>query len=237
MVVPKYTRPVKTGNTWVGLTFNDLPGHPTKVEYPWKYHCPAPLCFMVIHAATEDIIDERIRKHPCPWYGGGTTTLSWGVMSDNYLAPIWEKLDAEVDIMKGIGRSEHAGDDEIREDMQAARYRAGAYAETLAILMPPFFSTKKEIVNEALVRHENRVAGVDYETPGLGRLRYKVPVTSRGDVIDEYDPAAPKKAPPNSLTEIEIANIKKSKTFPIAMLMSAYGVDRKVIEFYQSQED
>jgi len=238
MTEPKYGKLVKTANGWPGV-YNTLHTNP-KAEYPWRFHCPQPLCFMAIHAATEVILNTRIEAHQCPWFGGGTTTFSWGVMADDYLMPIWRMLDAEVDIIKGAGIVERT-DDQVRNDMQAARFKARGLAEALAILMPPFFTTGDEIVKEALVRWERRQAGdTDYETPGIGRFKWKRPPGVIGDPnkpswAKEYDPAEPKKkaAPKHSLDSTAIAAIKAAAAFPAEILSTAYGVSVDVIKYIQ----
>lgn len=239
MAVPKYKRPAKVGNAWPGLTYSDVhfvfPNHPHVTQYPWQFHCPAPLCFYVIHAATQEIAEKRIQEHPCPWFGGGTTTLSWGIMSQDYLGPIWEMMDKEVDIIFGTNRPSDWDDDRCRREMQGARYRARGIAETLAILMPPFFDTGDQIVNEAKVRWQNRVDGTDYETPGIGRLRFKRPEGVSGNdvrkmVPEEYDPSAP---PKHNLTDDEVAAVQKAKGFPLGMLASAYNTTEDIIKYLQ----
>jgi hypothetical protein len=230
MTEPKYPKLVKTANGWPGV-YNTLHTNP-KAEYPWRFHCPQPLCFMVLHAATEAILNDRVEKHQCPWFGGGTTTFSWGVMADDYLMPIWKMLDAAVDVMK----SEAA----TPEEKTAARFGGRGLAEALAILMPPFFTTGDEIVKEALVRWENRQSGTDYETPGIGRFKWKRPPGVIGDPnkpswAKEYDPSEPKKkaAPKHSLDDKAIAAIKQAAAFPAEILSTAYGVPVDVIKYIQ----
>lgn len=227
---PKYKKLVKTANGWPGV-FNTLHTNP-KAEYPWRFHCPQPLCFMVLHAATEVILNTRIESHQCPWFGGGTTTFSWGVMADDYLMPIWKMLDAAVDVMKSNEASP--------EEKTAARFGGRGLAEALAILMPPFFTTGDEIVKEALVRWEKRQAKEDYETPGIGRFKWKRPPGVIGDPnkpswAKEYDPNEPKKkaAPKHNLSDADVASIKAAAAFPADILSAAYGVTAEVIKYIQ----
>jgi len=236
---PKFQRPVKSGNDWPGLVRVNFK-HPG-VQYPFKFMCPQPLCFISLVAATEEKIIEQIETHTCPWFGGGTTTFSWGVMSDDYLTPIWKMLDEQVDIIKG-GGSAGRTDDQVRLDMQDARMKARGIAESLAILMPPFFTTGDEIVREAVVRWERRQAGADYETPGLGRFKFQRPPGVVGDPDNpswvtqpEYDTKAPKPAPKHNLTDAEVASVKASKNFPVAMLAAAYNTTEAVIKYLQSE--
>lgn len=230
MLEPKYKKLVKTANGWPGV-YNTLHTNP-KAEYPWRFHCPQPLCFMVLHAATEVILNDRIEKHQCPWFGGGTTTFSWGVMADDYLTPIWRMLDREMDLVYDPEAEPRA-----REDAKEA---ARGYAGALSILMPPFFTTPKEIILEAKVRHEKRQAGEDYETPGIGRFKWKRPPGVVGDPskpswAKEYDPNEPKvkAAPKHNLDAAAIDAIKKAAKFPAEILSTAYGVSVDVIKYIQ----
>lgn len=232
MLEAKFKRPVKEGNTWPGLT-NVLYIKPP-VQYPWRFHCPQPLCFYVVHAPSEATAIKRINEHPCPWYGGGTTTFSWGVMSDDYLTPIWGQLDDQVDIIKGTIEVHH-------DVFVAARHKARAVADVLAVLMPPFFTDGDEIVREALVRWEKRQAGQEYETPGLGRFKFKRPpgVIGNPDYPSwapsaEHDPDEEKPAPKHELSDDAIAKIKASKGFPVTMLAMAYGTTDAVIKYIQA---
>lgn len=225
MTVPKYKKPAKTATGWPGKFRSDYPGW-EKQAYPWKFQCQAPLCFYAIVAATEEKIDKRIEDHPCPWFGGGTTTLSWGVMSDSYLAPIWELMDKHMDAVYDETASSEA--------RLANREVARGLAYSLSILMPPFFSTPGEIIIEAKVRYEHRKAGTEYETPGLGRLKWKQPLADSTLAFaqrSEYDPNA---EPANKLTDEEKAKIKASKMFPTNMLAEAYGVSEAVIKWFQA---
>lgn len=237
MTVPKYQRPVKDPNTWFGKFTSFTSGN----QYPWQFRCPAPFCFYVIMAPDEATLDERIEKHKCPWFGGGTTTYSWGVMSDSYIGPIWEMLDREVDIIKGGGDPTRT-DDQIRQDMQMSRYKARGLAEALGVLMAPFFTTANEIVKEAIVRWEKRQAGENYETPGLGRLKWKRvdldhDPSSPSWLTQEHDPAFVKTPaaqvaakPSHSLSPETVALIKASSNFPAEILATAYGVTVEVIK-------
>jgi hypothetical protein len=113
-------------------------------------------------------------------------------------------------------------------------------ADTLAVLMVPFFTTGDEIVKEAIVRWEHRQAGTDYETPGIGRFKWKRPPGVIGDPnkpswAKEYDPSEPKKkaAPKHNLDEAAIAAIKAAAAFPAEILSTAYGVPVDVIKYIQ----
>lgn len=243
-----YVTPVKTATNWPGKFVKKIPG----AQYPYEFRCPAPFCFYVIVAPDEATLDQRIENHTCPWFGGGTTTYSWGVMSDSYIGPIWQMLDAEVDIIKNDTDTEQLS----RDARVAARYRARGLAEALAVLMPPFFTTADDIVREAIKRWEARQAGEEMKTPGLGRLKWKRP-----DM--EHDPDRPswltqqhekeydaeqalkvakwkhaatdntRKANParHSLDATTVATIKTSTSFPRELLATAYGVDENVIQY------
>lgn len=211
-----------------------LAEHPG-INYRFHFACPAPLCFYNIVAATAELRDVRAADHPCPWFGGGHTTLSWGIMSDQYLEPIWKLLDASVDSIKGT-----APDDWDQPSLQATRAEARAYANTLALLMQPFFSTQQEISHEALRRWQERQAGRVPETPGIGRLKWKRPGGVVGDpshpswVTKEYDPANPTPIHHN-LTDEQVAAVKAAKGMPVAMIATAFDVSERVVLALQKE--
>lgn len=73
------------------------------------------------------------------------------------LMELWRKLDAEVDGLKTVNNP-HA---------EYHKNRARAFAEVIADFMSAFYPTANDVVREALVRHDARVAGTEHETPGL----------------------------------------------------------------------
>lgn len=236
MIAPKYIRPVKDPKNWPGKFIKQFPGS----QYPWEFRCPAPFCFYVIMAPDEDTLDKRIETHKCPWFGGGTTTFSWGLMSDSYIGPIWDLLDAKVDIIKGVDTDE-AG-------RYAARQQARGLCEALAVLMVPFFDNSTDIALEASRRHEVRHSGGVPETPGLGRLKWKRPneefdpskpswlTKQHQDAFDKAQASkeeveeAPRPVSRHSLPPETVTLIKNSKNFPAAMLAAAYNVTPAAIE-------
>lgn len=230
--IPKYDRLGKRGHQWPGVW--ETPKHyKSRKEAPWRLSCPAPLCFYNGGYKTE-LQARRVQEtHPCPWFGGGTTTISWGVMSDQFLQFIWKDLDEIMDVLMVTETPS-----EERVEWQG---RARGLAQALAILMPPFFHDPDEIAQEALVRWEKKQAGEEYETPGIGRLRFQSPpgadvMTPAGlyRVSPEHDPTLPKRPPAHSLSDQDIAAIRKAKDhFPIAALATAYGVTEAVIKYVQ----
>lgn len=231
---PKFSRPGKVGHVWPGV-YKLPPSHPEKVNR-WRLACPAPLCFLQGAYPDEGMAQKMQETHTCPWYGGGKTTLSWGIMSDMFLAPIWADLDGLMDVIK----SEDYSDEERQRCKSAAR----GMAQALAHLMPPFFHTWEEVATEAQVRWQKRQAGEDYETPGIGRLRFKTPpgaelLTPSGiphDVVvgtksePEHHPATMRKN--FGLSEDKAAAIVSAVKagFPARMLATAHGVSEQVIQ-------
>lgn len=167
MLEPKFKRPGKPGHIWPGVYRIPKSYPAASQKHPWHFNCPAPLCFYR-GSYTDELMARKIQEtHQCPWFGGGKTTLSWGIMSDMFLAPIWADLDGLMDIIKS--------DESSEEEKARCRYAARGVATALAHLMPPFFHTWEEIATEAAVRWQARQKGEDYETPGIGRLRFAVP--------------------------------------------------------------
>jgi Arc/MetJ-type ribon-helix-helix transcriptional regulator len=73
------------------------------------------------------------------------------------LLEIWQKLDEEVYGLK-VADSPHT---------EYHKNRARAFAETLALLMAPFYPTADDVVREAVARWQARQAGESHDTPGL----------------------------------------------------------------------
>lgn len=235
MVEPKFQRPGKPGHIWPGVYKIPKSYLLDAQKHPWHFNCPAPLCFYR-GAYADELAARKIQEtHPCPWFGGGTTTLSWGIMSDMFLAPIWADLDALMDIIKSDSHSE--------EEKARCRFAARGMATALAHLMPPFFHTWEEVATEAAVRWQARQKGEDYETPGIGRLRYAVPpgaekMTPSG--IPHHMAAGTKSAPEyhpstasknHGLTDEQVALVMSGHRagFPAKMLAMAHGVDEKIV--------
>lgn len=185
------------------------------------------MCFFNVSAKTEWEADNRLKTHTCPWYGGGKTTLSWGVMSDHFLLPMWQELDKLVDRLKA-DEAENGG---MNMDL---RGEVRGLCKALAILMPPFFTTMQDVAKEAHRRWGVRKEGGEPETPGIDRLKFQRPpgadlITPSGlPRTPEFDPTAPKHRLPKEAVEKILAASKAG--FTADMLAPAYGVTEAVIK-------
>ena len=241
MLDSKFARPGKPGHIWPGV-YKISPASGS-TSNPWHLACPAPMCFFRGAYADEGMARKMQETHTCPWFAGGTTTLSWGVMSDHFLKPIWQRLDDVVDALmaeKSKTPEERGHEYELERELAG---KARGLAEALCILMPPFFSTSDEIAHEAIVRREHRLAGNDYETPGVGRLKFKVPpkaevMTPSGlyheQVVGtkyepEYHPAAIRSTHGFSPEKIEAIVTAASKGFPVRMLATVHSTTERII--------
>lgn len=245
LLEPKFKRLGKPGHIWPGVY--KIPKSYQDQKNPWHLACPAPLCFYRGSYPDEGMARRLQETHPCPWFGGGKTTISRGMMSDMFLAPIWKKLDEAVDelmeyLNHDLSSLRHPG---VANDsgVISRQERARGLADALSVLMPPFFSTGDEIVREAMVRYQKRKAGEEYETPGIGRLRFAVPpgaekMTPSGMYHDsvvgtkhapEYHPAHAVKN--FGLSEEKVAEILKqhSQGFQPKMLAVVHEVTVDVI--------
>lgn len=234
MLESKHVRPGKPGHIWPGIYRIPL-GWKDQTK-PWKLCCPAPLCFFSGRYEFQATARKMQEAHPCPWFGGGTTTISWGIMSSQFLSPLWTELDRLVDFVMD------ESNDSTERGKAAERARGLAFA--LATFMPPFFNTVDEISHESLVRWEKRKAGEDYETPGLGRLRFQVPpaahvLTPAGlyhsevagtKHAPEFHPGAqtPRSHGLSDAKVLEIVSAAKNG-FPNRMLATVHGVPENVI--------
>lgn len=245
---PKHRRPGKPGHIWPGV-YKASPSqqalNPDRKKHPWMLACPAPLCFYQGAYADEAMARKMQETHPCPWYGGGPATISRGMMSDMFLAPIWKQLDEAVDNLMAYKSGALVLEEDYTE--QALGQKEGkcrGLAEALAVLMPPFFSTGDEIVQEAVVRWQKRQAGEEYETPGIGKLRFAVPpgaetMTPSGMYHDSVvgTKYAPEYHPANAvknfgLGEGKVAEILKQldQGFTSKMLAVVHGTTENIIK-------
>lgn len=196
----------KQAKNWMGVEYD-------KQRHIWIIRCPAPLCFYNSARSSEAEANQVLNNHPCPWFGGGTTTFSWSVAVEAILKPIWIELDDRVDII--------FSDTATPEEKAQAKAEAKGLGVALAVLMPPFFHAPEEISKEARKRWEARRDDIEYETPGMGRLRIKPPAALVTTV------QMPK------LDEKELAAIKfagQSGMFTTADLAKTYGLSVPQVE-------
>lgn len=126
---------------------------------------------MCHRAMSHKTLEEAVldwNTHKCPW--GSGTKVAWSV-TRTLVEQMWDKLDLELDQIKGHLNSE--GKMQFAIDPNYHQIRARAISECIAIFMPPFFATADDVVRESVKRHEARLKGEEYETPGLGHRRYE----------------------------------------------------------------
>lgn len=127
------------------------------------FACSQDNCYrrLTFKTVEEALFDEA--NHACPW--GTEYQAGWFDVTQTLVGQLWEKLDNEMD---GIMAADPDSSDKMKHSQ-----RARAFAESIAIFMPPFFTTADEVAKEAKRRYDARKAGEDYETPGLGSRRYE----------------------------------------------------------------
>lgn len=160
---------------WVGVSKRLDTDTAEGKKYPWLVRCPAPMCFYNVSAKSEKDAERVFAEHQektCPWYGGGSTTFGWSIMSEGFISKIWKMLDDQVDIIKDPNQ--------IPEHREAAGKTARGIAMSLSVLMPPFFHNADDIVRESIKRWNARQAGDDtYQTNGVGHLAWKKAMTDQ----------------------------------------------------------
>ncbi len=135
-------------------------------------HCEQPNCYMHMTVNTEEEQAHYLANHKCP-YWGGESKVSWSV-TKTLVEQMWDKLDAEMDALKGHWTKEDKWTMVRPVDPEYHKNRARAFAECLAIFMVPFFETADDIAREAVKRWEaRRDSDSQYETAGLGNRRYE----------------------------------------------------------------
>jgi hypothetical protein len=157
---------------WTGIA-------PAKLEGRYLFACPKPNCYRRLTFKSFEKAKLEEVNHSCP-YWGGETKVSWSV-AKTLVQQLWDKLDIEYSL---IVESQAQNPDETKG-------RARAFAESIAIFMPPFFSTADDVVREAGRRYKADKAGEQYETPGLGSRRYEGAI--RED--SKHTPRSTKQAP------------------------------------------
>lgn len=228
----------KPPSVWTGVSKRTTLETADQKARPWVCRCPAPMCFYNTSHKAEKDAQTALDTHPCPWFAGGTTTLSWGVMAESFVAPIWKLLDECMDEIM-LASSQVVSADPLEREagsraLATLKPTARAYANTLAILMPPFFRHPDEIALEAKVRYDKRTAGEEYETSGMGNRRYEKAGSTR--VMDPPTPSAPRTYVPRGgkvLSDDEKTGIKMALAmggFPVEQLAKTYGVTAQQIE-------
>lgn len=212
---------------------------PDITKHPFAVTCAVTGCYYSVAAKSNEEGVALLRVHACP-YIGGPTTLGWTVTLTT-LEKCWIKLDAVmVELMEGHYPpipTDESEDADFRENPERTRLKGvcRGMAEVLAEFMGPHFRTADEIAGEAKRRYDAKKAGEDYETAGLGQLRYQPPP---GD--NKYAPKAPATqsrnpapSPVHKFTEDEVGSIKfahESGMFTIDQLAKTYKVKVDVIQ-------
>lgn len=209
----------KPAHVWTGVTKREVIENEDQRKHPWLFRCPAPMCFWNTAHRQEKDAQTTLETHPCPWFAGGDTKLGWGVMAASFVEPIWKLLDEQMDRLAQI--------DSGHPEWLGTRAQARAYANTLAILMPPFFTTADDIAREAKKRYDMRKAGTDYETPGLGRLRYE----PAGSTLVKQPGV------PNISNEVResLKGALASGLFPPEQLAKMYNVSMQTLAWIQKE--
>lgn len=149
------------------------------------------------------------------------------------LESVWAALDAKMDIIM-------AGEPDpwSHEQMEAhktwvrTKNEARGIAETLAILMDPFFTDPNEVAKEAARRYKARQAGDDsYETPGLASEIWEPKSPLKDETIRKA--TTPRKAIGKPLPPEAVAGAKKaleSGKFTVSQIAQMYGVSDEAVK-------
>lgn len=143
----------------------------TDPRYPWLHECAAELCYRRLTFASREEAERDQRDHACPQVGakwiGEQPTMS-------ILSEAWGALDLKYaeykSQVKSLPESEKA---RLQGEMRGM-------AEVIAMFMSPFFSTADAVGLEVVRRWKAKASGEQYETPGLGSLKYAFPGVVRG---------------------------------------------------------
>jgi hypothetical protein len=141
------------------------------------------------------------------------------------LLSLWQKLDDEVDLLNdpsGMHQEYH-------------KNRARAFAESLALMMQPFFTSADDIVREAVWRHKCRTEGTEHETPGLAEEVWDPTKNWDGTdrVLAGAGPAGSVRPDPTPVSPEEreaIKNALAAGTFSVEKLAELFKKSPAVIE-------
>lgn len=171
------------------------------VKHPWSAFCNEEKCYYVVAAKTYEEGVALLTNHDCP-YTGGPTRIGL-MMSRTKLDEAWLKLDvAVVELIEG-----NLAPEEKTRLVGVCR----GMAELLAIFMQPHFDHPDQISAEAKKRYEAKKAGQDdYETPGLGGVRFAQPRTRewKEGINKSATPAQTKVNPADKFKPEEVKAIK-----------------------------
>jgi hypothetical protein len=152
------------------------------------------------------------------------------------LERLWVELDTTMDSLMNVASVPNAHEGQV----QLLRTRARAQAETLAILMSPFFNNADEIAREAKKRYDARKSGNEgYVTPGIAGEEYVPPAVpssppraaggqtgqsgvSRTKSSSSSSRRTGKTLPPGAIPSIKEALEKKM--FTVEQIARSYGL-------------
>lgn len=203
---------------WPGVSQSRSLGIAERQKYPWSARCPEPHCFFCVSAKTEQEAQKLLDDHRCP-YTGGVTKIGWSV-TKTLLEQVWDMADECYVKLKDLEKDWI--DDQISPRRSGAvKGELNGYCKMLAIFMVPHFSTPKEVGLELERRFENK-EDPDYETAGLGTLRFQPPPppqkpvkvttnTRRRYTESEQPDDTPKVKPPLKIKHADFERIRKLK--------------------------
>jgi len=148
---------------------------------------------------------------------------SMGINPNDILLETWKKLDEVTSFILDPTLNAVPEKDE-------AKIKARAYAEILALMMPPFFIDADAIVREAVQRYKNR-DNPEYETPGLGQKS----LAQYDNMPYAHDTPKSKAEPElDAKTKAAIKMALESGMFTAKQLATSYGVSEATIESCRS---
>lgn len=140
-----------------------------------------------------------------------------GINPNDILLLTWKRIDLYTEMVISAGGPP--------TDLAVAKGKARAYAEVLADMMPPFFTTPDEIVREAVNRYNNR-DNPEYETPGLG-IESLAAFDMRPAVQKRSTPTGPKSTG-NQIPDTAVATNKaaiESNMFTVNQVAAIYKMN------------
>jgi hypothetical protein len=140
------------------------------------------------------------------------------------LERLWLELDTTMDSLMNIAGVPMAGTS-AQESVEVLRIRARAQADTLAILMSPFFNNADEIAREAKLRWESRQKGEERITPGIAGEEYVPPapkISATPTPKKKMTKPTGKRIPESALVTVKQAI--ETKMFTVEQIAKTYGM-------------
>jgi hypothetical protein len=222
---------VSVAENWLGvvkLENNDSP----KLR-GWVFMCPMQDCYYCWPCSAQQEAENRRIYHKCP---SSPLNIYQGEITLTLVGSMWDEADRTMDeLMELMKQRDALKPEDVTDDMKEVIFklqgRLRGIAVSLSIFMPPFFRTEDECAKEIRNRWRARDSGdKDYETKGIGSLRYDLP---RPEAKPISTPATRAAAAPGARPAAEMKLGDKEKAAVKAALSSGLFTAEQLARTYR----